>query len=399
MIFSRRMDLSKRFSQLIRIGIALSSERRLPKLLDLILSEARAFTHAEGGTLYLRKGNVLVFWVVQNEVLQKRDPHFKRSLKNHTLSLDLSSLCGQAALEGNVLNIPDVSKKSETEADRKRQEFDRLNQYQTRSMVVIPLSTPQGETIGVMQLINARTEQGQVIPFDPSLEELLRALASQAAVAIQNTQLNEELHLSYQDTLQRLAVAVEHRDDATAMHIHRMSHYSALIAQAYGLPEDQVEEIRLASPMHDLGKIGIPDAVLLKPGSLTPDEFEVMKNHPRIGAHILGNSRMGVLKLAETIALTHHEKFDGTGYPQGLKGDAIPLAGRIVAVADVFDALMTKRCYKPAFSLEVATDIIVKGSGTHFDPAVVNAFMSVHDKIKALQIELEKNHDQPFKTA
>jgi putative two-component system response regulator len=152
-----------------------------------------------------------------------------------------------------------------------------------------------------------------------------------------------------------------------------------------GLNEKVTETLLYAAPMHDIGKIGIPDRILLKPGKLDPDEWEIMKTHTLIGARILEGSATGFIRLGEVIALSHHEKWDGSGYPRGLKGDQIPLVGRIVAIADVFDALMSKRPYKEAFSLKKSYEIIRAGRGGHFDPAVVDAFFSISDQLLAIQ--------------
>ncbi len=183
------------------------------------------------------------------------------------------------------------------------------------------------------------------------------------------------------ETIYRLARAAEYKDEDTGTHVLRMSHYAAAVACKLGLPEDKTESILYASPMHDVGKIGIPDRILLKPGKLDWDEWKVMKQHTIIGGRILSDSETGVIKLAEVIALTHHERWDGSGYPKGLKGEGIPIAGRITAIADVFDALASKRPYKEPFPLEKSLDIIREERGTHFDPAVVDAFLAVTDKI------------------
>ena len=166
-----------------------------------------------------------------------------------------------------------------------------------------------------------------------------------------------------------------------------MSRYSAILAEGLGLSAAEVESIRYASPMHDIGKLGVPDSILMKPGKLTPQEFKEMQNHTVFGAKILENAKAELLKVSEIIALTHHEKWDGSGYPRGLKGEAIPLSGRVVALADVFDALTSKRCYKPAFSLEDSMKIIKEGSGRHFDTKVVQAFTDNLEKILAVKAQ------------
>ena len=183
------------------------------------------------------------------------------------------------------------------------------------------------------------------------------------------------------DTIYRLSRAAEHRDESTGAHIQRVSNYSDAIARNMGLDDEFVEAILYASPMHDVGKIGIPDHVLMKPGKLEPDEWEIMQQHTVIGAKILENSDTDFMKLSEIIALTHHEKWDGSGYPKGLQGADIPLAGRIVAIADVFDALASKRPYKDAFSIEKSLNIIRETRGKHFDPDVVDTFFAIEDEV------------------
>ncbi len=194
---------------------------------------------------------------------------------------------------------------------------------------------------------------------------------------------------AYREVIYRLAAASELRDDETGNHIARMASNAYLIGRELGLGRAFLSTLLLASPMHDLGKIGIPDAILLKPGRLTRSEFDMVKEHTLIGARMLSGSQSPLLRTAETIARTHHESFDGRGYPHGLMGDAIPLTGRITAVADVFDALTSPRPYKTAYPVEAAVDIIIRGSGTHFDPEVVRAFQQGLDKIVEVRSEFE----------
>jgi len=183
------------------------------------------------------------------------------------------------------------------------------------------------------------------------------------------------------ETVYRLSRAAEYRDEDTGAHLQRMSHYAAAVSRQMGLDEGMVEHILYAAPMHDVGKIGIPDHILLKPARLNLDEWEIMKQHAVIGAQILDGSDVEVIKLGEVIARTHHEKWDGSGYPEGLKGEEIPLPGRIAAISDVFDALTSKRPYKEPFSLEKSFSIIQEEQGKHFDPDVVDAFFFLKDEI------------------
>jgi putative two-component system response regulator len=184
-----------------------------------------------------------------------------------------------------------------------------------------------------------------------------------------------------QELIIRLSRAAEFRDPETGGHILRMAHFSRLIAMGLGLPEDYCDLIQKAAPMHDVGKLGIPDAILLKPGRLTEEEFTIMKRHPGIGHAILDGSESDLIRLGAEIAHYHHEKFDGSGYPFGLKGSDIPLTGRIVAVADVFDALTSKRPYKTGWSVEDAAKFLMEGKETHFDPACVEAFLAAWDQV------------------
>lgn len=191
--------------------------------------------------------------------------------------------------------------------------------------------------------------------------------------------------LREREVIYRLSRASEYRDPETGAHILRMAQYSMLIAKNLGLSQQEQDLILDAAPMHDVGKIGIPDQILLKPGRLTDEEMSIMRQHSAIGAEILGNSASALLQTAAEIALNHHEKYDGTGYPNGLKAEAIPLYGRIVAVADVFDALTSARPYKPAWEIDRAAQQIREGSGSHFDPRCVDAFFHNWDDVLSIR--------------
>ncbi len=219
------------------------------------------------------------------------------------------------------------------------------------------------------------------------LEELVSERTEQLKRAFQKLE-------SYSlDSIYRLTRAAEYKDEDTGAHIQRMSHYSAAVARQMGLNENVTKRILYAAPLHDVGKLGIPDRILLKPGKLDPDEWKIMQQHATFGGSILEGAKAGYLKLGEVIALTHHEKWDGSGYPNGLKGKEIPKVGQIVAIADVFDALTTKRPYKEPFSLEKSYAIIEEGRGNHFDPTVVDAFFAVEDEILSIK-EKYKDEDQ-----
>ncbi len=224
-------------------------------------------------------------------------------------------------------------------------------------------------------------------------EQLVKFADDLNKTALELKSAHQELEESYLDTIHRLVLAAEYKDEDTGAHIVRMSRYSALIAAKLGLPGEEVQNIEYAAPMHDVCKIGIPDNILMKPGKLTAEEFEIMKTHTTIGAKILAYSKAEILQLAQQIAISHHEKWNGRGYLQGLAGDTIPLAARIVGLTDVFDALTSKRPYKDPFPVEVALDIIKKERGEHFDPDVVDVFFENIDEILKIKDEVDAEGD------
>lgn len=200
----------------------------------------------------------------------------------------------------------------------------------------------------------------------------------------------EEINETRIKIIQKLGKAAEYKDNETGLHVIRMSKYSFILAKAAGVNSADAEMIMNASPMHDIGKIGIPDSILGKPAKLTDEEFDIMKTHCQIGADVIGEDQSELLKLARVIALTHHEKWNGSGYPNALSGEDIPLVGRIVAVADVFDALTSERPYKRAWSVEDALNLLREEAGTHFDPSLVPLFLDSMEEILEVKKEFRE---------
>jgi putative two-component system response regulator len=223
--------------------------------------------------------------------------------------------------------------------------------------------------IGVSNALHRRALELENRTYSSHLEQLVR-------------ERTDELRHSREETISRLSRAVEYRDEDTGSHVDRMGRYCELLAAKVGFG---TEQMRVASAMHDVGKIAVPDSILRKPGKLTVDEFGEMKRHCQVGFDILTGTRNELLDRAARIALTHHEKFDGSGYPHGLAGQEIPLEGRIAAVADVFDALTSDRVYRPAFTVEGALEIMREGRGNHFDPVLLDAFLSELDQVIAIK--------------
>jgi len=235
-------------------------------------------------------------------------------------------------------------------------------------------------------LFKMKASQDAVRHHQDDLERLVAARTSELQSAMSEVVLgHQHIYEAQLDTIHRLALAAEHRDEHTASHIHRVSHYCGLMAWALDLSADETEHIQQGSIMHDVGKIGIPDSILLKEGRLSSAERGVMEQHTIIGADILRGSSSKLLQIGEIIALTHHERWDGTGYPQGLKGEQIPLHGRICAVADVYDALTSKRPYKKAFARHEARQILCQGYGTHFDPQILDLFLANFEVVEVIQ--------------
>lgn len=260
---------------------------------------------------------------------------------------------------------------------------------------IVILTAQHGQDF-LLRALNAGARDFITKPFDRNellarVRNMLDAHLAHRLVYDQKDVLNEmvrnrteELRRTRLLVVQQLGRAAEYRDNETGNHILRMSHISALLAKLIGWSESDCELILHASPMHDIGKIGIPDRILLKPGKFEPDEWEIMKTHVVIGANILQGDSSDLMKCASEIALTHHEKWDGSGYPQGLVGEAIPLAGRIAALADVYDALTSVRPYKKSWTVEAAVGYIEQNSGVHFDPALVKVFVEHLSEVLAI---------------
>ncbi len=266
--------------------------------------------------------------------------------------------------------------------------------YKTRHIPVIFItakSTVHDETIGLeLGAVDYITK-----PISPPI--VRSRVKTHLALHDQNRELDRkvrqktfELHQTRLQVIQRLGRAAEYKDDDTGLHVIRMSKYSQVLALASGMNETDADLLQHAAPMHDIGKIGTPDHILKKPGKLDKDEFDVMKTHAEIGAMIIGEDDSDLMQVARAVALTHHEKWNGQGYPKGLKGEDIPFVGRVVAIADVFDALTSKRPYKEAWPVQKAVNLLQSEAGEHFDPKLIPLFVKELPKILGIKEEFDE---------
>ena len=366
---------------LLEVGVSLSAMSDRREVLHVVLHEARRLTRAEAGGLFIVEEGDLQFVAAENDRMGGSEIGTK--LLGRRMRMSSDSLAGFVALTGQAVNIADSYDLPSGSPFRMDRGFDAATNYRTKSVLALPLTCPDGSCVGVIELINRLEPDGAVGAFPDPEDNSIRSLGAMAAVTIQNHLLQKQLREAHLETIFRLSVASEFRDDDTGEHVRRISRSSAILAREMHLESEQVELIRSASPMHDIGKIGIPDAILLKPGRLTEAERRIVETHPLIGADILGRPQNELISMARDIALAHHERWDGRGYPNALAGEAIPLSARIVGLADVLDALVCKRCYKAAYPKARALEILFAEKGKHFDPTVVETFDRCQEAILA----------------
>jgi HD-GYP domain-containing protein (c-di-GMP phosphodiesterase class II) len=372
-------DAAEVLDSILKVGVSLSAVRDHRETLDGILAEVRRLARAEAGSLFVLEGSRLRLAAAHNE--HPGAEQVLGRIRGRTVPLSYESLAGFVALTQRTVNLQDAYTLPEGTPFRINRGFDSRSGFRTRSVLALPIRAPAGRCIGVVELLNHRDAAGRHTPFPEADSASIVSLLSMAAVTLHNSLLQQKLREAHLDTIFRLSMAVENRDDDTGQHVRRISLTAAAIARAMSLDAAQIELLFCASPMHDIGKVAVPDSILRKPGPLTPTERDVIMQHPWIGARILGNPPNELIATARDIALCHHERWDGQGYPQRLAGEDIPLCGRIVCAADVFDALVCRRCYKEPYRLETALEILRDERGRMFDPAVADAFFCALEEI------------------
>ena len=290
-----------------------------------------------------------------------------------------AGLAGYALKNNQSIFIEDAYKDA-----RFNSEVDLQTGYRTKSVLVIPIQNQQGENMGVYQAINKMTSAGV---FSSQDIDLLTLAASYSGKALEAAILNQEIEQTQKEIIYLMGEIGESRSKETGNHVKRVAEYSKILALRLGLSPAEAELIKISSPMHDIGKVAIPDSILKKPGKLTDEEFSLMQAHTKIGYELLKKSNRQLLKSASIIAHQHHEKWNGTGYPQGLKGEEIHIYGRITAIADVFDALASDRCYKKAWEIDRVIKLFKEERGAQFDPQLVDGFLDCLEEILALKEE------------
>ncbi len=376
-------------AELLAITENMSHLKDVDSLLHNILLEARKFTNADAGSIFLKNDkNELVFSYVQNDTVYKLDETSNKYIySNLALPINEKSIAGHVALKGESLLIDDVYKLDDNVPYSFNKSFDQISNYRTMSTLTIPLVTSRDQVIGVMQIINAKDLDGNLIPFTKQDKLYVTFFANNASVAIERAKMTREIIL-------RMIKMAELRDPKeTGAHVNRVASYCIEIYERWaknkGYKLDDIRKykdvLRIASMLHDVGKVAISDSILKKPAKLNDDEYNVMKTHCYQGAILFHEAVSEMDILSADIAYSHHEKWDGTGYPRGLSGEDISIAGRITALADVYDALVSKRAYKEAWSEQEVLEYIKSQSGTHFDPSVVEAFESIYDIITAIR--------------
>jgi response regulator RpfG family c-di-GMP phosphodiesterase len=373
----------------------------LDTLLEKVLFEARKFVTAEAGTLYLAAGRNLYFSYVQNEALFREDrAKDKYIYSNKRLPIDKKSLAGYVAATGDSLLIDNVYDISSNVSYQFNPDFDRKTTYKTQSILVVPLITTDHLILGVLQLINAKNEKDQIIPFSMQDRLYITEFARNAANAIERAKLSREMVL-------RMVELAELRDPyETSQHAKRVGAYSVELYEAWALRngvgdrkiKHTKEVLRNAAILHDVGKVALSDIILKKPGGLGREEITQMKAHTIHGARLFKYTHSPWDRMAAEVALNHHERWDGRGYPgkidnifarkihfgPGKRGKEIPLAARIVSLADVYDALISKRSYKDVWKEEQAIRYIRAQANRQFDPELVGLFLRIYDVIRAI---------------
>ena len=401
----------EKLESIASLGIELNKINDLDILLERVLFRAREWVNADAGSIYIRDVDQLNFVYTQNDTLQSQLSEGEKLIySTFTIPINDKSISGYVALTGVALNLPDVYNLSPDVPYHFSSQFDDAIGYKTTSVLTIPLKRTNGEILGILQIINAQDDDGNVISFTKDDEKIMYHFAGIAAIALERAKMTRSI------IMRMISMAELHDPKETGAHVNRVGSYAVEIYEKWArrrkIPQEEIDKnrdiLRMAAMLHDVGKIGTSDTILKKPGRLNDEEFEIMKQHTIHGARLFLDSQSEFDEAAALVALNHHERWDGDerGYPghvavdtcdpesekiscegtlKAKKGEEIPLFGRIVALADVYDALSSARCYKEAWDEEKILSILKEESGKHFDPELVEIFLEIFDTIKSIE--------------
>ena len=352
--------------ELVFIHLAeVSSLKDYDDILEILAKMGRALTSADRCSIWIVNEDKQTLWTKVAQGIDRIEIPLK------------SGIVGDAVRSGERALIDNVY-----EDERFNREIDKKTGYQTKSMMVIPMYDYDENIIGAFQVMNHRGESEK---FDSRDMERLTLASTYAAETLVSAQLAEEIEETQKEVVFTMGSIGESRSKETGNHVKRVAEYSKILALAYGLDPAEAELLKQASPMHDIGKIAIPDSILNKPGRFDENERHIMNTHAELGYHMIKNSERPLLKAAAIVAYEHHEKWNGTGYPNKLRGEEIHIFGRITAIADVFDALGSDRVYKKSWSDERIFSLLKEERGEHFDPKLIDIFFQNIDKIEAVR--------------
>lgn len=355
-------------------GSALRAATTPGEVGEALLRDARRLLRCQAGAVHVVGPDRVTLVAAQNDLIP---PAALAARRGDWEPLEGPSVAAYVARGAAPVEAADASALTDPRWDGA---FEQRHGFRTRALLALPLLGRQG-VVGVLELQNPLTPSGDHAAFTPDQVALACALASQGGLALAAAVDAERAAAEHVEVWFMLACVPEYRDPDIRWHVRRISGYSRVLARAAGLPPDEVRTIELAAALHDVGKVGVPPEILFKPGKLTDEEFAITREHCALGHQLLSGAASPLVQRAAEVALSHHERWDGTGYPHGLAGTAIPRSARIVAIADVFDALTTRRSYKPAIGVEQSLRILGQESGKHFDPDLVDAFQRVFSEV------------------
>jgi HD-GYP domain-containing protein (c-di-GMP phosphodiesterase class II) len=361
---NKKLEPEKPVQLIFKYISKLEKEKNIDNVLIVLSEMARELIESDRCTLWMYNEEKNIFWTKIAHGLTEtiEVPGDKGTI-------------GLAKNENRAFIIQEPYKHASFNPD-----VDEKTGYETSNLMVVPIRNIHNEVIGVYQSINKK--EGEFSEYDLNF---LKLVAGYSSEIIESALLYQEIEDTQKEVIFRMGDIAEAKSRETGNHIKRVAEYTRILSKEYGLPGSEVELATLASPMHDIGKIAIPDGILHKPGRLTPEEFDVIKTHSTVGWNLLKFSKRKILKAASVIAYEHHEKWNGKGYPRGLAGEDIHIYGRILGIADVFDALISDRCYKKAWPLEKVVKLFEEERGQHFDPDLTDIFLNNVDQFVAIK--------------